>query len=133
FPVGNRTAEANLGRSLAEGRKIKNQREQVEQVIESDVRNALQAVRSQEARLAAAASARESAEKEYESEQRRFQSGLSTVFLVLERQTELISARGRELQAQTDLNKAIAEFQRATGSTLQVNNVQINSATPQKK
>lgn len=41
------------------------------------------------------------------------------MFLVLQRQTELLSARGRELQAQTDLNKAIAEFRRVTGSTLE--------------
>lgn len=133
FPVGNRTAEANLGRSLAEGRRIKNQREQLEQQIEVDVRNTLQSVRSVEARLAAAAAARSSAEQQSESEQRRFEAGLSTVFLVLQRQTELIAARGRELQAQTDLNRAIAEFQRATGSTLQVNNIVVrnDARTPQ--
>ncbi|HVF88856.1 MAG TPA: TolC family protein [Blastocatellia bacterium] len=123
FPIGNRTARANLGRSLAEGRRIQNQREQLEQQIEVDVRNSLQTVKSAEARLAAAAAARIAAQQQNESEQRRFDSGLSTVFLVLQRQTELISARGRELQAQTDLNKAIAEFQRATGYTLQANNV----------
>ncbi|HYP30081.1 MAG TPA: TolC family protein [Blastocatellia bacterium] len=123
FPIGNRTAKANLGRSLAEGRRIQNQREQLEQQVEVDVRNSLQAVKSAEARLAAAAAARLAAEQQYESEQRRFDSGLSTVFLVLQRQTDLITARGRELQAQTDLNKAIAEFQRATGYTLQANNI----------
>jgi HAE1 family hydrophobic/amphiphilic exporter-1 len=125
LPVGNRTAEANLGRSLAEGRRITNQRQQVEQTIEQDVRNTMQAIRSAEARLAAAASARDSAEQTFASEQRRFNAGLSTVFLVLQRQTEMIAARGRELQAQTDLNKAIADFQRATGSTLQVNNITV--------
>ncbi|HEX8185891.1 MAG TPA: TolC family protein, partial [Blastocatellia bacterium] len=108
FPIGNRTAEANLGRSLAEGRRIQNQREQVEQQIEVDVRNTLQAVTSAEARLRAAAVARSSAEQQFESERRRFEGGLSTVFLVLQRQTELVAARGRELQAQTDLNRAIA-------------------------
>jgi outer membrane protein TolC len=133
FPVGNRTAEANLGRSLAEGRRITNQRQQVEQTIEQDVRNTMQAIRSAEARLAAAASARDSAEQTFASEQRRFNAGLSTVFLVLQRQTEMIAARGRELQAQTDLNKAIADFQRATGSTLAVNNITVlkDTNTPQ--
>ena len=133
FPVGNRTAEANLGRSLAEGRRIDTQRQQLEQQIESEVRNALQAVRSAEARLAAAASARNSSEQQYESELRRFQAGLSTVFLVLQRQTDLTAARGRELQAQTDLNKAIADFQRSTGSTLQVNNITVRTDTPTRQ
>ena len=126
LPIGNRTAEANLGRSLAEGRRIENQRDQLQQNIEADVRNLLQAVRSAEARLNAAASARSTTEQQYDSEQRRLQAGLSTVFLVLQRQTELIAARGRELQAQTDLNRAIANFRRATGETLQVHNIAIN-------
>ncbi len=123
FPFGNRTAKANYGRSLAEGRKIENQREQLEQTIEADVRNSLQAVRSAQARLSAAIASRSAAEQQYESEQRKFQAGLSTVFLVLQRQQELIIARGREVQAQTDLNKAIADFQRATGSTFKANNI----------
>jgi HAE1 family hydrophobic/amphiphilic exporter-1 len=130
LPLGNRTAEANLGRSLAEGRRIDNQREQLKQTIEADVRNLLQAVRSAQARLNAAASARSSAEQQFESEQRRLQGGLSTVFLVLERQTEMISARGRELQAQTDLNRAVANFRRATGETLQVYNISLNGSVP---
>ncbi|MBI3653520.1 MAG: TolC family protein [Acidobacteria bacterium] len=127
LPIGNRTAEANLGRSLAEGRKIQNQRQQLEQSIEADVRNTLQAVRSAQARLMSAGASRDATEKQYESEQRKFQAGLSTVFLVLQRQQELIAARGREVQAQTDLNKAIADFQRATGSTFKAHNITVKS------
>ena len=44
-------------------------------------------------------------------------------FLVLERQNTLTTSRGMELKAQTDLNKAIADRQRATGKALQVNSV----------
>lgn len=130
LPLRNRTAEANLGRSLAEGRRIQNDRAQAEQLIEADVRNVTQALRSAEARLASAAAARSSAEQQFESEQRQFRAGTTTFFLVLQRQTELLAARGRELQAQTDLNKAIAEFQRATGSTLTANNVSIRTDGP---
>ena len=36
-----------------------------------------------------------------------------------------IVARGNELRAQTDLNKAIAELQRATGNSLTANNVTV--------
>jgi hypothetical protein len=35
----------------------------------------------------------------------------------------LATARGNELRAQTDLNKAIAELQRATGNSLTTNNI----------
>jgi len=133
LPLRNRTAEANLGRSLAGGRLIQNQRAQAEQLIEADVRNSLQALRSAEARLASAASARSSAEQQYESEQRMFRAGTTTLYLVLQRQTELLAARGRELQAQTDLNKAAAEFHRATGNTLDANNVAVRTDTPERE
>jgi HAE1 family hydrophobic/amphiphilic exporter-1 len=125
LPLGNRVAEANLGRSLAEETQIQNTRAQTEQVIEAQVRNALQALRSAEARLASALAARQSAEQLFESEQRQFRAGTTTFYLVLQRQTELLAARGRELQSQTDLNKAISEFQRATGTTLSANNVTV--------
>ena len=125
LPLGNRIASANLGRSLAEGTRIQDQRAQTEQLIEADVRNTMQAVRSAEARLAAAAASRDSFEQLYNSEQRKLQAGTSTVFLLLQRQTDLIAARGRELQAQTDLNKAIADFQRATGDTFQTHHISV--------
>ncbi|HXG83975.1 MAG TPA: TolC family protein, partial [Pyrinomonadaceae bacterium] len=107
LPIGNRTAKANFGRTLVEGERIKNQRAQVEQIIEADVRNTTQSLRSAEARLNSAAASRASAEQLFASEQRQFRAGTTTVFLVLQRQNELVAARGRELQAQTDLNKAI--------------------------
>lgn len=123
LPLRNRTAEAQLGHSLVEGQRIATQREQLEQTIQVDVRNALQVLRSAEARLRAAAATRTANEQQYESEKRKLDAGQSTVFLVLERQTALTTARGNELRAQTDLNKAIAEIQRATGNALTVNSI----------
>ncbi|CAN5778501.1 TolC family protein [soil metagenome] len=123
LPLRNRTAEAQLGRSLVEGQRIATQREQLEQLIQVDVRNTLQVMRSAEARLRAAAAARDASEQQYASEQRKLEAGQSTVFLVLERQTALTTARGNELRAQTDLNKASAELQRATGNALAGNSI----------
>jgi outer membrane protein len=123
LPFRNRTAEANLGRSLVEGERIGTQREQLEQTIQVDVRNALQAMRSSQARLRAAVATREANEQQFASEQRKLDAGQSTVFLVLERQTALTEARALELKAQTDLNKAIADLQRATGNALRVNSI----------
>ena len=125
IPWGNRVAEANLGRSLAEGTQIQNSRAQTEQIIEAQVRNSLQSLKSAEARLSSALASRQSAELLYDSEQRQFRAGTTTFYLVLQRQTELLTSRGRELQAQTDLNKAISAFQLATGTTLTANSVTV--------
>ena len=125
IPWKNKAAEANLGRILAQGELIKNQKAQAEQIIEAQVRNALQSLKSAEARLNSAIAARKAAEQLYESEERQFRGGITTFFLVQQRQTELLAARSRELQAQTDLNKAISTFQQATGNTLTVNNISV--------
>jgi outer membrane protein len=127
LPLRNRTAEANLGRALVEGERIGTQREQLEQTIQVDVRNALQSVRSSEARLRAAVATREANEQQFASEQRKLDAGQSTVFLVLERQTALTESRGQEVRAQTDLNKAIADLQRATGNALSVNSIVVRT------
>ena len=123
LPLRNRTAEAQLGRSEVEGERLGTQHEQLEQTIQVDVRNALQAVRSSEARLRAATATRQANEQQFASEQRKLDAGQSTTFLVLQRQTDLTTARGQEVKAQTDLNKAIADLQRATGNALRVNSI----------
>lgn len=130
LPIRNRAAEADLETSLANVRRQETQRARTELAIEADVRNAMQSIESAKMRLAAAGDARRSAEAQYASEQRQFQAGTSTVFLVLQRQTTMISARNSELRAQTDLARAIAEFNRATGRTLQARNVDIEKRTP---
>ncbi len=121
---GDKTSKANLGRARVETERLDVQRESLEQVIQAEVRNALQSVRTSEARLRTASIARENTQKQYESEQRKLDEGQSDVYRVLERQTALTAARSNELRARTELNKAIAELQRATGNTLAANNVE---------
>jgi len=118
LPIGNRTAGANLARSRLLADRVSRQRQQVEQAIEAEVRDAAQAIRSSQLRLAAAGSARRNAQEQFDSERRRFEAGLSTVFLLQERQTALVTAQGAELRARADLNQAIVLFDRAVGNTL---------------
>lgn len=127
FPVRNRLAQGQLGRSLAEGRKIGAQRKTLEQTIEVEVRNAVQAVETARLRVETARASREAAQKQSESEQRRFQAGLSTTYFVLERQNDLSAAQGRELKAMTDYSKSVSELQRVMGTTLTSANVQVNT------
>jgi HAE1 family hydrophobic/amphiphilic exporter-1 len=118
LPLRNTTARANLARAELTGTQIARQRQQLEQSIEADVRNAMQAAQSARDRLNGAAQASRNAQEQYESERRRFDSGLSTVFLVLDRQSALVSAQARELRARADLNQALAMLDRAVGVTL---------------
>jgi HAE1 family hydrophobic/amphiphilic exporter-1 len=125
LPIRNRTAEANLSRSLAEEHRIRNQREQVEQNIQSDVRTTMQSIQSARASLDAARVARESAEEQYQSEQRQFRAGTSTLFLVQQRQSTMIAARSQERRAEADLAEAIASYELATASILRQHDINL--------
>lgn len=130
LPIRNRTAEAQVAVGLLEGKRLAAQAQAVEIAVESDVRNSIQALSAAEARLDSAVSARKFAEDQYESEQRQFQAGTSSVFLVLQRQSDLISAQSREIRARADTGRAAADLDRATARTLIAQNIDISG--PQK-
>jgi HAE1 family hydrophobic/amphiphilic exporter-1 len=125
IPIRNRTAQANLGSALVQRRQIKLQREQIEEIIEADVRNALQSVESANARLNSAASGRRFAEELYASEQRKFKAGTTTVFLLFQRENAMIAARTQFVRAQADLSIAISQYQAALGATLKTRNITV--------
>jgi HAE1 family hydrophobic/amphiphilic exporter-1 len=125
FPIRNRTALAQQATAIAEGRKIEAQQRQVNTMVETDVRNGLQAVNATRARLQAAGIASRSAEEQYNSEQRQFQAGTSSVFLVLQRQTEFINARNREVRARADFAESLAALDRATARTIQAHGITV--------
>ena len=125
LPIRNRTAQSQAAIAVAEGRRLHAVENQVGMAVEADVRNALQAVNSSRARLDAAGLARQSAEEQNSSEQRQFQAGTSSVFLVLQRQTDLISARNREVRAHADFAEALANLDRATARTIEVRGIKL--------
>ena len=127
FPFKNKTAEANLaGARIAQEQLMASTRAQ-EQLIEVDVRNSAQAVESARQRVLSAREARANAELQLEGEQRLYQVGRSTTFLLFQRENALANARASELRAETDYNKAIADLQRATSTTLRANNVVVET------
>ncbi len=126
-PFGNTTAKANLAAAQEQERIAKIQASGLDQRIVFEVRNALQAYQTALSRLYTARKARDAAAAVYASEERRFRNGESTTFLVFARQVELVQDEGRELQAQTDLNKSIVELQRVDGTILSSNDVTLST------
>ncbi|HEX5890092.1 MAG TPA: TolC family protein [Pyrinomonadaceae bacterium] len=123
LPFKNKTAEANLAGARIQKEQTAALTRSQEQVIEADVRNSAQAVESARQRVLSAREARVNAELQLEGEQRLYQVGRSTTFLLFQRENALANARASELRAETDYNKAIADLQRATSTTLRANNV----------
>jgi outer membrane protein TolC len=127
LPLRNRTAEAQQAVAAAEGKRLRAVREQARMLVEREVRNSLQAVAVTRAQLEAAGVARRSAEEQYSSEQRQFQAGASTVFLVFQRQTDLIAARSREVRARADAAEAAAALDRAVAGTIEAHRIGIDA------
>lgn len=130
IPLRNRTAEANLAGARIQSERIEATLRAQDQAIEVDVRNAAQSVETSRRRVLAAREARTNAELQLEGEQRLYQVGRSTTFILFQRENALTNARNLELRAETDYNKALADLQRATSTTLRANNVVVDSPTP---
>jgi len=125
LPLRNREAAGNAAVAKAEGRRLVAAKRQKEMYVEADVRNALEQWHSTRVRYDAAVIARKAAEEQYESEQRQFQAGTSTMFLVFQRQSSFISARSSEVRARADLAEAIANTDRAVARTLETHGIKL--------
>ena len=130
FPFRNKTAQADLaGAQIQQTRLDALTRDQEQNVI-AEVRNAVQSVETARQRVLTARTAKENAEIQLQGEQKLFEVGRSTTFLLFQRENALANARNAEIRAETDYNKALAELQRATSTTLRANNVVIESFVP---
>jgi len=126
FPLRNRTAEGNYHAALEQRAQLATQELALIQRIQIESRNALQAYRSARSRVIAASAARQASEDVASSELRKFRAGQSTTFLVLQREVDVANQRNRELQAQTDLAKALVELDRVSGGILSRNGVDVS-------
>lgn len=132
FPLRNKTAKADLATARIQAERIEAQTRSQEQTIIVEVRNAVQAVETAKQRVFAARRARENAEIQLEGERQLFAAGRSTTFLLFQRENALTTARNAEIRAETDLNKAYSDLQRATSTTFRANGIEIESPMEDK-
>jgi outer membrane protein len=127
LPLHNRAAEADVALAAADAQRIRFRREELQLKIAREVRDAVQSLLAAQDRMTRRAAARATAAELFESEKRKFQEGVSTVFLVLDRQNALIDARLQEAQSRTDLYRRVADAERALGLTLESHSVSIQN------
>ena len=129
IPFRNTIAKANLAGAHIQREQLDATVRSTEQLVEVEVRNAAQSVESARRRVLAARDARINAEIQLEGEQRLYSVGRSTTYILIQRQNALANARDAEVRAETDYNKALAELQRSTSTTLRANNVVVDAPT----
>ena len=125
WTVRNRAAAETLAQANIADRNLNLQRAKAEQIIEAEVRNSMQSLRTSEQRIIAAEASVKAAKEKLDSEQRLFETGESTNFLVLTRQNEYADSQRRSLVARLDFNKAIARLEQALGSTLDTHSISL--------
>jgi outer membrane protein len=128
LPLRNRANQADSIHAQLVERQFEAQVQQTKNSAVLDVRNTIIAVDQGRAQVEAATKARELQQQTFDAEQKKYQLGASTVYNVILTQRDLITAQGTELRALANLAEAKANYERALGRTLEVNNVTIAGA-----
>jgi outer membrane protein len=128
LPLRNRSAQAIHARALLLQRQLETQEQQLRNAALLDVRNSYIQLTQDRAQVASASKARELQQQTFDAEQKKYQLGASTTYLVIQTQRDLIAAQGTELRALANLEEAKANYERALGRTLDVNHVTIAEA-----
>jgi len=129
LPIRNRAAQSELGSALvSRSGDLYNER-QVREQVTLDVSNAVHQLEQAKLGIAAGKDALELAKKTMAAEQRKYELGSSTIFLVLEAQTELAAAEQSLIQAEVGYQLAVAGIDHATGKLLQPYQIQIEDLT----
>jgi len=118
YPLGNRAAEARYDRGRLEKRRIAYVSQRLEGRIETEVQNALVAVKHSRERVAVARDFETLAAKTLSQETQRLRQGLSDTFRVLDFQENLVEARIRAASATVDFHRGLAGLYRAIGGNL---------------
>jgi len=113
YPLGKSAAEANLARVRIEKDQQSARLRSLEFEIVRQVREAAFRLEQNQQRIETARLSRELAEQRLDAEQRRFEVGMSTSFLVIQAQRDLAVARNNELQSLLDYQLAAITFQTA--------------------
>lgn len=131
IPLRNTALDSQLAQVKVQNRQMMMNRRVTEQQIQTDIRNAVQAIETNKKRVDTARIARELAQEQLTGEEKRFQAGLSENFRVLDRQRGLSQAQGVELQSLIAYQQSIITLQRTMYTLLEANDFEIAKTSSQ--
>ncbi len=127
-PLRNRVAKADQYRSELEYRQAELRMEQLKKQVRIEVRNAQYSVEQTAARVLAARKARDLAQRTFEITRKEQDLGAGSSYQTLSAQRDLALAELDLVNAITVHEKAKVELDRATGTTLEHNGIQLQDA-----
>jgi len=111
YPLGRSYEEASLARAEVERRQATQRIASLRLQTAETVRQAARQVRSSAERVDAARAGATLAQQRYDAEQRRYEVGLSTTFLVTQAQRDLLQADVNLLQTTLDYESSLVNFE----------------------
>jgi outer membrane protein TolC len=112
YPIGASPAAANVARAKLQQRQTIAQQRQLELQITTEVTNAAVVVETNRGSLQAAEAALDLAQRRLDTEQSRYEVGLSTTFQVVQAQRDLRDAQNAQLGALLNYRQAQVDFER---------------------
>ncbi len=112
YPLGRSVGEANHARARIERDQAAARVRSLELSVVREVRDAALRLEQNRQRIETATLGRELAEQRLDAEQKRFEVGMSTSFLVIQAQRDLAVARDNEQRSYLDFQLAVVTFER---------------------
>ena len=131
IPIGNRARTAAHERSRLERAVAARQREDTRQQVLLEVSQSVRDVAAAEESILATRAAREAAEHTLRDQQANVAAGAALQKDLLEAQRDLADARVDEIRAMAGYMIALAELERAKGTLLDYNNIQVLDEPPE--
>ena len=125
MPIQNRAARGNQAQARANRRQSELNLRDLELGITLEVRQAFRNLDASGKGVVAAEKTRIFREKDLEAEQKKFENGMSTNFLVLSKLNDLNTAKSNELQAQITYAKAVTALEKALGHLLEARKLEV--------
>ena len=110
YPLGTSGPKANLARARLQYEQSQTQLKSLEVQVATQVRAVARNVQTNQQRVRSARASRELQEKKLEAEEKKLAAGMSQSFFVFQAQRDLALARTAELQAISDYNKSLVDF-----------------------
>lgn len=126
-PLGNRRARNEYKSARASNAQQLLEYKELEQSIMMSIDNAIKLLQSQFQQVEATRQARLFAQDALTAEQKKYENGKSTSFLVLQYQRDLTRTRFEELAALAEYNKALAGLAAQEGTTLERHNLNLSA------
>jgi outer membrane protein len=111
YPIGQSTEEATYARTKLETLQSEQRLKSSEARVIQQVRDAAWTVEMNGKRIDTTRAARALAEERVNAEQKRFEVGMSTSFLVIQAQRDLAQAKTNELSSMLDYDLALVNFE----------------------